>query len=97
VSPPTANANGEQTGRTGTGMGPMGMDGTYADGGRAPLSGHASHRSDRSHRSGLGAAAPSTLAPAPAPGAGGMALEKQGGSYTQATSVGNGLLRRGSE
>jgi hypothetical protein len=84
VSPPTANANGEQTGRTGTGMGPMGMDGTYADGGRAPLSG-------------LGAAAPSTLAPAPAPGAGGMALEKQGGTYTQATSVGNGLLRRGSE
>jgi RHS repeat-associated protein len=30
-------------------------------------------------------------------GAGGMALERQGGTYTQATSVGNGLLRRGSE
>jgi RHS repeat-associated protein len=30
-------------------------------------------------------------------GAGGMALEKQGGTYTQAHTVGNGLLRRGSE
>ncbi len=30
-------------------------------------------------------------------GAGGMALEKQGGTVTQAYSVGNGLLRRGSE
>ncbi|MCX6360879.1 MAG: RHS repeat-associated core domain-containing protein [Armatimonadetes bacterium] len=30
-------------------------------------------------------------------GAGGMGLEKQGGSYTQAYTMGNGLLRRGSE
>ncbi|MCX6360880.1 MAG: hypothetical protein NT029_13800 [Armatimonadetes bacterium] len=30
-------------------------------------------------------------------GAGGMALEKQGGSYTQAYTMGNGLLRRSTE
>ncbi len=97
MSPPTANANGEQTGRAGTRMGPMGMDGTYADGAGLALSGHSSDQADRSHRSSLGAAAPSTVAPAPPSGAGGMALEKQCGSFTQAYSVGNGLLRRGSE
>ncbi len=96
MSPPTYNANGEQTGRT---LGGTAYSLSYDYDGQLTQITQGQTSTDFAYDA-LGRRFSRTAGGTTTEfvyGAGGLALEKQGGTYTQAYSVGNGLLRRGSE
>jgi RHS repeat-associated protein len=96
MSPPTVNANGEQTGRT---LGGAAYSLSYDYDGQLTQITQGQTTTDFAYDA-LGRRFSRTAGGTTTEfvyGAGGMALEKQGGSYTQAYTQANGLLRRGTE